>query len=224
MGKMIVIDGLDGSGKSTQAEILKNYLSAKGYETYTLDLPFYSDASSTLVKMYLGGELGDDPSDVGAYAASTFYAVDRYASFKKHWQKEYESDKIIVANRYTTSNACHQMTKLPKAQWDEYLHWLFEFEYKKLGIPEPDCVIFLDMPVDISQNLLLKRYKGDENKKDVHERNVSYLRSCHEAAVYAGEKLGWNRVICGENGEPLSVDDISDMVCRIAERELLNND
>lgn len=224
MGKMIVIDGLDGSGKSTQAENLKNYLSAKGYGTYTLDLPFYNDPSSTLVKMYLSGELGNDPSDVGAYAASTFYAVDRYASYKKHWQKEYESDKIIVANRYTTSNACHQMTKLPKQQWDEYLNWLFEFEYKKLGIPKPDCVIFLDMPVDISQNLLLKRYKGDENKKDVHERNVNYLISCHEAAVYASDSLGWHRVICGENGEPLSVDEISDKVCRIAEKELLNND
>ncbi len=223
MGKMIVIDGLDGSGKATQAEILKNYLSSRGCNTYTLDLPFYSDASSTLVKMYLGGELGDNPSDVNAYAASTFYAVDRYASFKKHWQKEYEGDKIVVANRYTTSNACHQMTKLTKDKWDEYLNWLFEFEYGKLGIPEPDCVIFLDMPVDISQKLLLKRYKGDENKKDVHERDVQYLFDCHEAAVYAAEKLGWHRVICGKDGEPLTIDEISAEVCRIAEKELLGN-
>ncbi len=224
MGKMIVIDGLDGSGKATQAEILKEYLEGRGYSTYTLDLPFYSDSSSTLVKMYLGGEMGDRPDDVNAYAASTFYAADRYASFKKHWQKEYESDKIIVANRYTTSNACHQMTKLAKDEWDNYLAWLFEFEYNKLGIPEPDCVIFLDMPVDISQKLLLKRYKGDENKKDVHERDVSYLFDCHEAAEYASEKLGWNRVICGKDGEPLTIDEISAEVRRIAERELLNNE
>lgn len=223
MGKMIVIDGLDGSGKATQADILKNFLQSKGCDTYTLDLPFYSDPSSTLVKMYLGGELGDNPSDVNAYAASTFYAVDRYASYKKYWQKEYESDRIVVANRYTTSNACHQMTKLPKEKWDEYLQWLFEFEYSKLGIPAPDCVIFLDMPVDISQKLLLKRYKGDENKKDVHERDVQYLFDCHEAAVYAAEKLGWHRVICGRDGEPLTIDEISSEVCRIAEKELLGN-
>ena len=220
MSKMIVIDGLDGSGKATQAEILTNYLKSQGYETYTLDLPFYNDPSSTLVKMYLGGELGDNPDDVNAYAASTFYAVDRYASFKKHWEKEYNSDKIIIANRYTTSNACHQMTKLPKEKWDEYLDWLFEFEYEKMGIPKPDGVIFLDMPTEISQKLLLKRYKGDENKKDVHEKNVGYLISCHEAAVYAAEKLGWSRIICGKDGEPLSVDEISEMVRLETERML----
>ena len=223
MGKMIVIDGLDGSGKATQAEILKNYLSSRGCNTYTLDLPFYSDASSTLVKMYLSGELGDNPSDVNAYAASTFYAADRYASFKKYWEKEYLSDKIIVANRYTTSNACHQMTKLPKEEWDEYLDWLFEFEYDKLSIPKPDGVIFLDMPTDISQKLLLKRYKGDENKKDVHEKDVSYLVACHDAAVYAAEKLGWCRIICGEDGEPLTIDEISEKVIAETERMLFGN-
>ncbi len=224
MGRMIVIEGLDGSGKATQAELLSDYLKRKGYGIYNLDLPFYSDSSSTLVKMYLGGELGDKPSDVNAFAASTFYAVDRYASFKKHWQKEYDSDKITVANRYTTSNAAHQMTKLPENEWDAYLEWLFDFEYNKIGVPEPDCVIYLDMPVDISQKLLLKRYSGDENKKDVHERDVEYLVSCHKAAVYAAEKLGWEIIKCGENGEPFTVEYISDAVCRTVERKLLCND
>ncbi len=224
MGRMVVIEGLDGSGKATQAKLLSEYLISKGHNIYNLDLPFYSDSSSTLVKMYLGGELGDKPSDVNAYAASTFYAVDRYASFKKHWQKEYDSDKITVANRYTTSNAAHQMTKLPEEQWDEYLDWLFEFEYKKIGVPEPDCVIYLQMPVDISQKLLLKRYSGDENKKDVHERDVDYLISCHKAAVYAAEKLGWEVIKCGENGEPFTVEYISELVCATVERKLFGND
>lgn len=224
MGRMIVIEGLDGSGKATQAELLSEYLRNKGYEIYNLDLPFYSDSSSTLVKMYLGGELGDKPSDVNAYAASTFYAVDRYASFKKHWEKEYNSDKITVANRYTTSNAAHQMTKLDESEWDAYLEWLFEFEYGKIGVPEPDCVIYLDMPVDISQKLLLKRYSGDEQKKDVHERDVEYLLSCHKAAVYAAEKLGWEVIKCGENGEPFTVEYISEQVCSVVERKLLSDD
>lgn len=224
MGRMIVIEGLDGSGKATQAELLSRYLEDMGYDVYNLDLPFYSDSSSTLVKMYLGGELGEKPSDVNAYAASTFYAVDRYASFKKHWQKEYDSEKITVANRYTTSNAAHQMTKLPEDEWDSYLEWLFEFEYNKIGVPEPDCVIYLDMPVDISQKLLLKRYSGDENKKDVHERDVQYLISCHKAAVYAAEKLGWEVIKCGENGEPFTVENISEMVCDTVERKLFGND
>ena len=174
--------------------------------------------------MYLGGELGDKPSDVNAYAASTFYAVDRYASFKKHWQKEYESEKITVANRYTTSNAAHQMTKLPEDEWDAYLEWLFEFEYEKMGVPAPDCVIYLQMPVDISQKLLLKRYSGDEKKKDVHERDVDYLLSCHRAAAYAAEKLGWEVIKCGENGEPFTVEYISELVCATVERKLFGND
>lgn len=223
MGKMVVIEGLDGSGKSTQAELLKKWLQSKGYGTYTLDLPYYNDPSSTLVKMYLGGEMGDKPSDVNAYAASTFYAVDRYASFKKHWEKEYNSDKITVANRYTTSNASHQMTKLDEKDWDSYLNWLFEFEYNKMGIPEPDLVIFLEMPVEISQKLLSKRYQGDENKKDVHERDVEYLISCHKAAAYAATKLGWTVIHCGKDGEPLPLEEISKAVCDTVERKLLSN-
>ena len=224
MGKMIVIDGLDGSGKATQAEILKNRLKEKGYDIYSLDLPCYDDPSSTLVKMYLAGEFGDKPGDVNCYAASTFFGVDRYASYKKHWEKEYNSEKIVVANRYTTSNACHQMTKLDSSEWDSYLEWLFDFEYNKLGIPEPDCVIFLEMPVEISQQLLSKRYEGDENKKDVHERDTDYLTNCYKAATYAAKKLGWHTVHCSSDGTVRSIDDISDEVYRIVERNLLVND
>ncbi|MGN0448651.1 MAG: dTMP kinase [Acutalibacteraceae bacterium] len=224
MGKLIVIEGLDGSGKATQAELLKQRLIKMGKEVFSLDLPYYSDPSSTLVKMYLNGEMGDKPTDVGAYAASSFFAVDRFASYKKHWEKEYNSDKITVANRYTTSNASHQMTKLSESQWDTYLDWLFDYEYNKLKIPEPDCVIFLEMPVEISQRLLSKRYGGDENKKDVHERDTDYLSHCHKAALYAADKLGWDIIHCSKDGEPLTIEEIADEVYRIAERKLLLND
>ena len=219
MGKIIVIEGLDASGKDTQSRLLQERLNKEGYETYKLDLPYYDDPSSTLVKMYLGGELGDKPSDVNAYAASTFYAVDRYASFKKHWQKEYESDKIIVANRYTTSNASHQMTKLSEDEWDSYLQWLFEFEYKKMGIPEPDCVIFLDMPMDIAQKLMQARANkidGSENK-DIHERNRKYLEDTYNVALGLARKFGWKHVMCGAEGEPLLIETISEEVIKAAE-------
>ncbi len=224
MGRMIVIDGLDGSGKATQAEMLKNRLKEKGFDIFSLDLPYYDDPSSTLVRMYLAGEFGDKPGDVNCFAASTFFGADRYASYKKHWEKEYNSGKIVVANRYTTSNACHQMTKLNKSEWDSYMEWLFDFEYNKLGIPEPDCVIFLEMPVEISQQLLLKRYNGDENKKDVHERDTSYLSDCYEAATYAAEKLGWETVHCSDKGNIKTIEEISDEVFSIVERKLLLND
>ena len=212
MGKLIVIEGLDASGKGTQAALLLKRLRESGKDAFEIDLPNYADDSSALVKMYLAGELGSKPGDVNAFAASTFFAVDRYASFKKAWGKEYDSGKIIVANRYTTSNACHQMTKLSEKEWDSFLSWLFDFEYVKLGIPEPDCVVFLDMPVDVSQKLLQKRYHNDESKKDVHERDTEYLRHCRDAAVYACEKLGWKRIACANGGEPKSVEEISRLV------------
>ena len=221
MGKLIVIEGTDGSGKSTQFKQLVQRLEAENKPFRRLVFPRYSEESSALIRMYLGGQFGTTPSDVNAYAASTFYAVDRYASFKKHWQKEYDSDKIIVANRYTTSNASHQMTKLTESEWDNYLDWLFSFEYKQMEIPEPDCVIFLDMPVEISQKLLMKRYEGDIAKKDVHERDVEYLKACHKAAEYASKKLNWNVILCGENGEPFSFEYISEKVYDSVKKEIL---
>lgn len=212
MGSLIVIEGLDGSGKSTQIEILRKRFEEEGREPFEIKLPYYSDESSTLVKMYLSGQFGSKPGDVNAYAASTFYAADRYASFKKFWGKEYNEGRLILADRYTTSNAVHQMTKLESDKWDSYLDWLFDYEYNKLSVPEPDCVIFLDMPVEISQKLMTSRYDGDEKKKDVHERDVSYLLSCYETAKYAAKKLGWNVIKCSENGEPRSIDAIADEI------------
>ena len=220
MGRLIVIEGLDGSGKSTQIEILKKRLEEDKKAPFEIKLPYYSDESSTLVKMYLGGQFGSEPGDVNAYAASTFYAADRYASFKKYWSREYNGGRLILADRYTTSNAVHQMTKLPENMWDAYLEWLFDFEYNKLSIPSPDCVIFLDMPVEISQRLMSERYDGNEGKKDVHERNVRYLLSCYETAKYAAEKLGWYVIKCSENGQPRSIDSIADEIYECVKKRI----
>lgn len=220
MGKLIVIEGLDASGKGTQTEMLISRLKSVNCDACEVSFPNYDDDSSALVKMYLAGQFGKNPSDVNAYAASAFYAVDRYASFKKFWGNEYNDGKIIVANRYTTSNASHQMTKLAKSQWDAYLQWLFDFEYNKLEIPKPDCVIFLDMPVEVSQRLLLKRYNNDASKKDVHESNVEYLLSCSEAAHYAASTLGWTVIKCAENGQPRTVEDIAQDVFLAVKKEI----
>lgn len=154
MSKLIVIEGLDGSGKSTQLELLISALEKDGKRVRKIKLPDYESPSSTLVKMYLGGEFGKDPNAVNAYAAGAFYAVDRYASFTLDWKTDYESDKIIVADRYATSNSIYQTEKIAEADWDSYLDWSADFEYNKLGIPKPDAVIYLDMPVDISQKLM----------------------------------------------------------------------
>ncbi len=206
---LIVLDGLDGSGKSTQLEHLDAYFRENGTHYRQISFPDYSQPSSALVKQYLGGEFGGSADAVGAYAASSFYAVDRYASFKKFWQDDYEAGTLILAARYTTSNAIHQMGKLPKTEWDAYLAWLEHYEYTLLGLPRPDRVLFLDMPLEVSQKLLVNRYQGDSEKRDIHERDLRYLATCRESALYAAERLGWNVISCAENGEPLPVDTIT---------------
>ena len=136
-GKLIVLEGLDGSGKATQAKLLAEHLAAQGVPVQKITFPDYASDSSALVKMYLAGQFGQHPDDVNAYAASSFYAVDRYASYKTSWGSFYEQGGVIIADRYTTSNAVHQCSKLPQEQWEEYLHWLFDYEFRLLGLPAP---------------------------------------------------------------------------------------
>lgn len=204
MGKLYVIDGLDGCGKSTQFDLLNRALDQRGEDYRHISFPDYEQPSSALVKMYLGGELGGSPAAVNAYAASSFYAVDRYASYKCFWEDAYRNGALIVAARYTTSNAIHQMTKCNESEWDEFLAWLEHYEYDLLGLPRPDRVIFLDMPIEVSQKLLEKRYCGECDKKDIHERDVAYLHACRRAALYAAERLGWVVLPCNDGDKPLS--------------------
>lgn len=211
-GKIIVIEGLDGSGKSTQEELLKKKLSDIGINVNFIKLPNYDDPACELVKMYLAGRFGKNPGDVNAYAASAFFAVDRYVSYNCYWKDKYLNNEIFLADRYTTSNAYHQLTKTDRADWDSYLEWLEDFEYVKMGIPKPDAVIYLDMPIEVSQKLMTGRYKGDESKKDIHEKDVEYLNNCRQAADYACRKLGWTRINCSKDGEPLPIDVISEDV------------
>ena len=217
---LIVIEGLDGSGKSTQIELLTQRFTEDGVSVGQIKLPDYEDKSSTLVKMYLGGEFGKNPDDVNIYAASSFYAVDRFASYKRHWQEDYLSGTVILADRYTTSNAVHQSVKLPAQQWNTYLDWLTDYEYNKMGIPKPTCVIYLDMPVEISQRLMSKRYKGNEDKKDIHEANVEYLLKCRTAAMFAAEKFGWSVIKCSEDGEPLTIKEINNAIYKEVKRKI----
>lgn len=217
MSKLIVIDGLDGSGKTTQFDIIKKMLSEK-YNVKAISFPDYNNSSSALVKMYLNGEISHNAADINAYAASSFYAVDRYASYKMFWEDSYKNDDLIFASRYVSSNAIHQMVKLPENEWDDYLEWLYDYEYVKLGLPEPDLVIFLDMPIEISQKLMTERYDGDENKKDIHESNIEYLNSCRKSALYASEKLGWKIVNCSDKDNALPIEVITEkLICLIKE-------
>ncbi len=218
-GKLIVIEGLDGSGKSTQIEYLKNKLG--GRNVHQIKLPDYDSDSSALVKMYLRGDFGKKPEDVNAYAASAFYAVDRFANYKMKWKKFYDNGEIIISDRYTTSNAYHQATKVPKDDRAEFFYWLEDFEYGLLGIPEPNAVIYLDMPIEISQKMMTERYHGDETKKDIHESNLDYLYKCREAALDAADKMGWYVVKCNNGNEPRAVESIGDEIFNIISTEVL---
>lgn len=209
MSKLIVLDGLDGSGKSTQLEALDRWMTEKGIPHKQISFPDYEQPSSVLVRQYLAGEFGGTPAAVNAYAASSFYAVDRYASYKRFWQEDYENGTVILAARYATSNAIHQMSKLDRSEWDAYLQWLPDYEYERLGLPAPDLVLFLDMPPEVSQSLMTSRYEGDESKKDIHERDRAYLLQCREAALYAADHDGWTVVPCAENGQARSIADIT---------------
>lgn len=218
--KLIVIEGLDGSGKGTQSELVCKALSDRGHKVKKLTFPDYNSPTSALVKMYLGGELGDSPDDVNAYAASTFYAVDRAASFIKDWKKDYEQCDYIVLDRYVTSNIIYQMSKVNDNERDSYIEWCEDLEYNRLGVPKPDVVIYLDMPPHVSQKLMSGRYKGDESKKDIHEKNMSFLLSCRESALYAMNKLSWVHLLCADGDSPKSIETITQKILDIIDEKL----
>jgi len=211
---LIVLEGLDGSGKSTQLALLRDWLLSRGIEPVTIKLPDYEDGSSLLVRQYLAGRFGSRPGDVNAYAASLFYAVDRYANFKLKWAGEYQAGRVVLADRYTTSNAYHQATKLPEEAWPAFFAWLEDTEYGKLGIPKPDLVFFLDMPLEVSRRLISARYQGDETKRDIHEADFAYLARCRQAALAAAGAMGWQVVPCAAPGSdtPYPLEDIHERI------------
>ncbi len=218
-GKIIVIEGLDGSGKNTQSRLLMEKL-GEMFTVEKLSFPDYDSPASAPVRMYLAGEFGEDPSCVNAYAAASFYAVDRVASYLKDWKKSYDNGTLFVLDRYSTSNMIYMTSKLPRNEWQGFIEWLCEFEYNRLGLPAPDGVIYLDMPIEVSQKLMTGRYKGDESKKDLHEKNLDFLRSSRESALFAAENQGWHIIPCSDGENPRTIEEISEDVYRVA-KEIL---
>ena len=214
MGKLIVIEGTDGSGKSTQFRLLTGRLEAEGKTFQKLVFPQYAEESSALIRMYLGGEFGKKPSDVNAYAASAFYAVDRYASYKKVWGEYFENGGLILSDRYTTSNAVHQASKEPAERQGEFLKWLYEFEYDKLGLPAPDRVIYLDVPTDFTEQMMRRREADTNTKADIHEQDMDYLATCRRTGKAAAEFYGWTVISCVKDGIMRSIEDIHEEIYR----------
>lgn len=224
-GKLITIEAGDGSGKATQTKALYDRLLAEGYQVLKVEYPDYQSESSALVRMYLGGEFGQQAENVSAYGASTFFAVDRYASYLLKWRQAYEAGWIILADRYTTSNMVHQAVKLKDtAEREEFLTWLWDFEFGRLQLPVPDRVIYLDMPPEISDRLINSRAAKDSSRqKDIHEKDTSYLHHCHRAYNEVAEKYGWVKISCAQQGNLRTVQDIHEDVYQ-AVKEILRDE
>ena len=214
MGKLIVIEGTDGSGKSTQFRLLTQRLENENHTFQKLVFPQYAEPSSALIRMYLGGEFGTKPSDVNAYAASAFYAVDRYASYKKVWGQWYEQGGLVVSDRYITSNAVHQASKETGEKQQAFLHWLYDFEYDKLGLPRPDLTIYLDVPTDFTEKTMRRREQDTNTHADIHEQDMEDLATCRRTGKTAAEYYGWTVIQCVKDGEMRSIEDIHEEIYR----------
>ena len=214
MGKLIVIEGTDGSGKSTQFRLLSERLERDGRPFKHIVFPRYAEESSALIRMYLSGQFGDKPSDVNAYVASTFFAVDRFASYKMDWGQWYENGGLVLSDRYTTSNAVHQASKEQGEKQGEYLTWLYDFEYDKLGLPRPDLTIYLDVPTDYTEKMLRSREAATNTTADIHEKDMQYLATCRNTGRAAAEHYGWTVIQCVEGDAMRSMEDIHEEIYR----------
>ena len=219
-GKLIVFEGTDGSGKATQSRLLCQHLTREGIPFKNIDFPRYGQPSAVMVQEYLNGKLGKNPGDVNAYAASMFFSMDRYASYKQDWGGFYEDGGLIVADRYTTSNAVHQASKLPEGERREYLDWLFGLEYGRLGLPEPDLVLYLDMPTEITERMMRQREQATGTHADIHEQDEIYLKNCRANAREIAKECGWSVINCARDGAPRTPEDIHAQVYRMVKKLL----
>ena len=223
MGKLFVIDGTDGSGKQTQFNLLKKHLTEDVIEYRTVSFPNYDSPSSSLVKMYLSGEFGENAKDVSPYIASTFYAADRYATFQKGYKEYYDNGGIILADRYTTANMVHQAGKIPdEAEREKYLNWLFDLEFNIYGLPVPTEVFFLNMPPKKVEELIKNRENKftHNDKKDIHERDSKHLEDSYNAACSLVGKYQWNEVKCVKDNEIRTREDIHNEIYNIVYKEI----
>lgn len=212
MGKLIVFEGIDGSGKSTQSRLIRSRLEDSGVPFRSVTFPRYDNPSAALIKMYLGGEFGTSPSDVNPYAASCFYAVDRYASFRQDWRDYYTGGGLIVTDRYTTSNAIHQGSKLPEADREDFFRWLYDFEFRLMELPRPDAVIYMDIPFDLALRRIAQRELATGSTCDIHEKDRAYLQACHRCGRHAADYFGWQCISVTDGDTERTVEDINDEI------------
>ena len=219
-GKLIVFEGIDGSGKSAHYRRVCEHLEADGIEYKHIVFPRYDNESSALIRMYLGGEFGKNPADVNAYTSSAFFAVDRFASYRTDWGNVYDNGGFVLSDRYTTSNAVHQGAKLPDGELEEYLEWLYDFEYDKMELPRPDLVIYLEVDLETSLSRMRHRQEKTNTDADIHEKDIEYLKKCLKVADRAADYYGWHRIACKKDGVERSIDEKHEEIYRVIKEAL----
>ena len=219
-GKLIVLEGIDGSGKSAQYRRLCARMETDGIAYNHIVFPRYDKESSALIRMYLSGEFGSHPGDVNAYAASTFYAVDRYAAYRTDWGPVYENGGLILSDRYTTSNAVHQGSKLSDEELPAFFSWLSDLEYGKMGLPKPDLVIYLDVDVETWLARMRRRQAKTHTSADIHEKDIAYLERCLRTARMAADYYGWTRIPYLKDGKERELDEKNDEIYRIIRKSI----
>ena len=223
MGKLFVIDGTDGSGKQTQSNLLKERLKKDGIDFKSVSFPNYGSPTSTLVKMYLEGDFGENQKDVSPYIASTFYAADRYATFKKDFEEYYNNGGIIIADRYTTSNMIHQAGIIKdKQEREKFLKWLWDFEFNLYGLPIPTEVIFLNMPPDYTEKLIQDRENKitHEKQKDIIEKNKQNTIDAYNNALELVKKYNWYEIKCVKDDKIRTIEDINDEIYELVKKKI----
>ena len=219
-GKLIVFEGIDGSGKSAHYRRVCEHLEADGIEYKHIVFPRYDNESSALIRMYLGGEFGKNPADVNAYTSSAFFAVDRFAAYRTDWGSVYDKGGFVLSDRYTTSNAVHQGAKLPDEELEEYLEWLYDFEYDKMELPRPDLVIYLEVDLETSLSRMRHRQEKTNTDADIHEKDIEYLKKCLKVADRAADYYGWHRIACKKDGVERSIDEKHEEIYRVIKEAL----
>ena len=212
MGKLIVFEGIDGSGKSTQFKLMCERMSKEGMDFRRVVFPRYDKPSSTLIKMYLDGDFGDEPDAVNAYAASSFYAVDRFASFVQDWRGYYKAGGLVLTDRYSTSNALHQGAKMAPGERERFFNWLYEYEFELIGLPVPDLVVFMDIDAEQAAQRLHRRQTETGVAGDIHERDVTYLNNCAQSGRQAAAQYGWYIVDCMNGEHERNADEIHNRI------------
>ena len=214
-GKLIVLEGIDGSGKSAHYRRICEKLDRDGIAFDHIVFPRYDNESSALIRMYLSGEFGSHPADVNAYTASTFYAVDRFASYKQDWGEKYRNGAFILSDRYTTSNAVHQGSKLEDGELEAFFSWLNDLEYNKMGLPKPDLVIYLDTTVELSLERMRRRQLKTNTKADIHEKDIAYLECCLNTARRAAAFYNWHTIPYLKDGRERDIDEKNEEIYQL---------